>query len=113
MRFGDVSARVIRQNTPGHLFGDNENVRAILPLNAFPIYHLQARLAYGRIVPAEDIALSAEAIHLAGYVFDSGGYGLAAFRGAGALASASGSGTRASRAVQGDRPTGAAARAIS
>ena len=70
--FGDMSARVIQQNTPDHLFGDGENVRAILPLNAFPIHHLQARLAYGRIVPAEDIALSVEAIRLAGYGFDSG-----------------------------------------
>ncbi len=35
----------------------------------------------------------------AGYVFDSGGYGLAALRGADALVLASGSGTKASGAV--------------
>ena len=48
-----------------------------------------------------------ERLNLAGYVLDSGGYGLAAFRGVGALdlRPASGSGTKASRAVQGDRPT--------
>ncbi len=46
-----------------------------------------------------------------GYVLDSSGYGLAAFRVAGALGFrfASSSGTRASRAGQGARPTWATA----
>ena len=46
-----------------------------------------------------------------GYVLDSSGYGLAAFRVAGALGfrCASSSGTRASRAGQGARPTSATA----
>ena len=50
-----------------------------------------------------------------GYVLDSSGYGLAAFRVAGALGfrPASSSGTRASRAGQGARPTWAAAVVIS
>ena len=41
----------------------------------------------------------------AGYVLDSGGYGLAAFRGADALVPLPGSGTKASRAGQGAGPT--------
>ena len=59
----------------------------------------------GLIDPAKPVLDDLIQIARAGYVLDSGGYGLAAFRGADALALASGSGTKASRAVQGDRPT--------
>ena len=77
-------------------------VRTIEPRRIHRVNRLSAELALEPLIGRK---------RFAGYVLDSGVYGLAALRGAGTLSPAaaqppaSGSETRASRAVQGDCPT--------